>query len=54
MDKLRQVLNRIERETLEDRLKFRDLYQFTFKYAKSAQQSSMVLELAIRCWEIRK
>jgi DCN1-like protein 1/2 len=54
IDKLRQTLPRLEQETIQDTQKFRELYHFAFRYVKSAQQSSMPIDLAITCWEICK
>jgi DCN1-like protein 1/2 len=51
-EKLKQVLPSIEKEVLEDKNQFRDLYQFAFKYVKLAKQSSMELDTAIQCWRI--
>lgn len=52
LEKLKQSLPNVEREILEDRNQFRELYQFAFKYVKLAKQSSMELGTAIECWKI--
>ncbi|CAK5091219.1 unnamed protein product [Meloidogyne enterolobii] len=51
-EKLKQLLPNVERELLENKNQFRELYQFAFKYVKLAKQSSMELDTAIECWRI--
>ncbi|KAI3420791.1 hypothetical protein GPALN_014412 [Globodera pallida] len=48
----RNALIKAEQETVAERQKFRDLYQFIFKYVKLASQSSLELETAVACWEV--
>jgi len=52
MEKLRKTLPKLEQEAVADRQKFRELYQFAFKYVKLASQSSLELDTAIVCWQI--
>ena len=52
VEKLRALMPKLEREVMDDQPKFRDLYQFAFKYVKLAKQSSMEVETAISCWQI--
>lgn len=39
-------------EELNDSAKFREFYQFTFRYAKSVQQRSLDIDTAIAYWEL--
>lgn len=52
IDKLKAGLVRAEREVNQNYNQFRDLYQFTFNYAKSHLQKSLDLEPAIAYWNI--
>jgi DCN1-like protein 1/2 len=52
IDKLRNKLLQIEAELATDQNKFKDLYQFTFNFAKSANQKSLDLEDAIAYWRM--
>lgn len=51
LDKLNGKLPALENE-LNDPLKFKDFYQFTFNYAKEAQQKGLDLDMAIAYWNI--
>lgn len=52
IDKLKQSLIAQELELKTNNYQFKDLYQFTFNYAKNVQQKSLDLELAIAYWNI--
>jgi len=52
LDKLKSKLNSIENEILRDGVKFRDLYIFSFSYAKNPTQKGIELEMAIPYWNI--
>jgi len=52
VDKLRNRLLQIEAELVTDQNKFKDLYQFTFNFAKSANQKSLDLDDAIAYWRM--
>ena len=52
IDKLRNKLLQIESELERDQNKFKDLYQFTFNFAKSPSQKSLDLEDAIAYWKM--
>lgn len=52
IDKLKNNLIRTEQELRGNNNLFKDLYQFTFNYAKNSQQKSLDLELAIAYWNI--
>ncbi len=52
LDKLKAKLIQIENETLRDNNKFRDLYIFSFGYAKNPNQKGIELEMAIPYWNI--
>ena len=52
IDKLKSCLLRAELELTNNQHLFRDLYQFTFNYAKSPLQKSLDLEIAIAYWNI--
>lgn len=51
LDSLRRQLPSVEQE-LTDVSKFRDLYQFTFNFAKNPEQKGLDLEMAIAYWNI--
>ncbi|XP_032218578.1 DCN1-like protein 1 [Nematostella vectensis] len=51
IDKLKSKLPSLENE-LRDSSKFKDLYQFTFNFAKNPGQKSLELEMAIAYWRI--
>ena len=51
IDKLRTKILQIETE-LSDPNKFKDLYQFTFNFAKNPTQKSLDLEDAIAYWKM--
>lgn len=51
LDSLKRRLPGVERE-LTDQSKFRDLYQFTFNFAKNPEQKGLDLEMAIAYWNI--
>lgn len=51
LDKLNGKLQILENE-LNDPLKFKDFYQFTFNYAKEQQQKGLDLDMAIAYWNI--
>lgn len=51
LEKLRRILPNLENE-LADRAKFKSLYQYTFDFAKSPEQKSLDLEMAIAYWNI--
>lgn len=52
VERLKCGLIRIEQELRVDKNQFKDLYQFTFNYAKNPSQKSLDLELAIAYWNI--
>lgn len=52
IDKLRNKLLQIEADLTTDHIKFKDLYQFTFNFAKSPNQKSLDLEDAIAYWKM--
>jgi len=51
-DKLRTKLGQVEQDTLRDPTKFRDLYIFSFSYAKNPTQKGIELEMAVPYWNI--
>lgn len=52
IDKLRNKLLQIEADLVNDHNKFKDLYQFTFSFAKNPNQKSLDLEDAIAYWKM--
>lgn len=52
IDKLKLRLIRAEQELNNNPHQFKNLYQFTFNYAKNQLQKSLDLELAIAYWNI--
>jgi hypothetical protein len=52
IDKLRSKLLQIEKDLSTDLNKFKDLYQFTFNFAKSSSQKSLDLEDAVAYWKM--
>ncbi|KAL3091205.1 hypothetical protein niasHS_004139 [Heterodera schachtii] len=52
INRLRTALLKAEQDTVAERTKFRDLYQFIFKYVKAAGQSSLELDTAVACWQV--
>lgn len=53
LDKLRNKIVQIDSNDLKnDPNKFKDLYQFTFNFAKSPSQKSLDLEDAIAYWKM--
>jgi len=52
IDKLRNKLAIVEAETSKDPGKFRDLYVFSFAYAKNPTQKGIELDMAIPYWHI--
>ncbi len=42
----------METETIKDPIKFRDLYTFSFAYAKNPSQKGIELDMAIPYWHI--
>ena len=51
IEKLRLKLPVLDAE-IQDALKFKDVYQFTFNYAKNQGQKGLDLEMAIAYWNI--
>lgn len=51
LEGLKRALPRMDKE-LSDPSKFKDLYQFTFNFAKNAEQKGLDLEVAIAYWNI--
>lgn len=51
LDMLRRRLLAVEQE-LQDSTKFKDLYQFTFNFAKNHGQKGLELEMAMAYWNI--
>lgn len=51
IDKLKVKLPQIEVE-LNDMMKFKEFYQFTFNYAKDPGQKGLDLEMAVAYWNI--
>lgn len=52
IDKLKTSLIRVEQELNNNHVIFKDLYQFTFNYAKNLLQKSLDLDIAIAYWNI--
>ena len=52
IDKLKTKLPNLEKEVSNDAAKFKDFYQFTFNYAKGANQKSLDLDMAVAYWNI--
>lgn len=52
IDKLKHCLLRTEQEVYNNYILFKDLYQFTFNYAKNPNHKSLDLEPAIAYWNI--
>lgn len=52
LDKLKTKLSSLESEVLREPEKFRDLYIFSFSYAKNPNQKGIELEMAIPYWNI--
>jgi len=52
IEKLRNKLLQIEADLNTDHNKFKDLYQFTFNFAKNPNQKSLDLEDAIAYWKM--
>jgi len=52
IDKLRNRLPLVEQETSKDPVKFRDLYIWSFAYAKNPTQKGIELDMAIPYWQI--
>jgi len=52
LDKLKVKLSSLEVEVLREPEKFRDLYIFSFSYAKNPNQKGIELEMAIPYWNI--
>ncbi|XP_047409795.1 DCN1-like protein 2 isoform X2 [Sciurus carolinensis] len=50
-EKLKALLPRLEQE-LQDSVKFKDFYQFTFTFAKSPGQKGLDLEMAVAYWKL--
>ena len=50
-EQLKALLPRLEQE-LKDTVKFKDLYQFTFSFAKSPGQKGLDLEMAVAYWNL--
>ncbi|XP_071467776.1 DCN1-like protein 2 isoform X3 [Marmota flaviventris] len=50
-EKLRTLLPSLEQE-LQDPVKFKDLYQFTFTFAKNPGQKGLDLEMAVAYWKL--
>lgn len=51
VEKLRVKLPTLESE-IQDSMKFKDVYQFTFNYAKNQGQKGLDLEMAVAYWNI--
>ena len=51
IEKLRLKLPALDAE-IQDAIKFKDVYQFTFNYAKNQGQKGLDLEMAIAYWNI--
>lgn len=51
-EKLRQRLLAIEKDLRKDVNKFKDLYNYTFNYAKNEGQKSLDLDMALAYWNI--
>jgi DCN1-like protein 1/2 len=52
VDKLRTRLALVEADTLRDPVKFRDLYIFSFAYAKNPSQKGIEIDMAVPYWHI--
>jgi len=52
IENLRSRLDQVERETLMDKEKFKQFYQFTFNYAKSPGQKGLEPDMAVAYWNI--
>lgn len=51
VEKLRRILPQLQTE-IADKSKFKNLYQFTFNYAKNPEQKGLDLDVAIAYWNI--
>ena len=51
-EKLRNKILQTDVETMNDQNKFKDLYHFTFNFAKNPSQKSLELEDAIAYWKM--
>ena len=51
VDKLRNKLPSLEKE-IQDPVKFKEFYQFTFNYAKNEGQKCLDLDMALAYWNI--
>lgn len=51
IEKLKAKLPQLDSE-LRDAVKFKELYQFTFSYAKNPGQKGLDLEMAVAYWRI--
>jgi len=51
VDKLRNKLPSLEKE-IQDPLRFKEFYQFTFNYAKNPGQKGLELDMALAYWNI--
>ena len=51
LDKLRNKLPSLEKE-IQDSLRFKEFYQFTFNYAKNPGQKGLDLDMALAYWNI--
>lgn len=52
IEKIKTKLPVLDTETINNPIKFKDFYQFTFNYAKDHGQKSLDLEMAIIYWNI--
>jgi len=52
LEKLKKHLPKLLEEVDSDKEKFRELYQYAFKYAKMAKQSSLDINIAIAYWQL--
>jgi DCN1-like protein 1/2 len=52
LDKLRNKITQIDNDLCNDTNKFKDLYQFTFNFAKNPSQKSLDLDDAIAYWNM--
>jgi hypothetical protein len=52
VDKLRTRLALVEADTPCDPVKFRDLYIFSFAYAKNPSQNGIEIDMAVPYWHI--
>ncbi|KAK9766037.1 Scaffold-type E3 ligase, variant 2 [Basidiobolus ranarum] len=51
LEKMKKIIPKL-REELNDEEKFKQVYQFTFKFSRSENQKSLPLDIAILLWQL--